>query len=72
MSVEHPRSFFLPTQPHAPQMRFAAADAVTPRAAGGAGGLCARLRARRESGAPTHPIAVPLGKGGAEIPLARR
>ena len=53
-------------------MRFAAADAVTPRAAGGAGGLCARLRARRESGAPTHPIAVPLGKGGAEIPLARR
>ena len=62
----------LPTRTHAPRKRFAAAMRASPLPAGGSGGLCARLRRARGKRSGLQPIAVPLGKGSGENPLARR
>ena len=62
----------LPTRAHAPRRRFAAAMRASPLPAGGSGGLCARLRRARGKRSGLQPIAVPLGKGFGENPLARR
>lgn len=66
------RFFFGPTRPHAPRKRYAAAMRASPLPAGGSGGLCARLRRARGKRSGLQPIAVPLGKGFGENPLARR
>ena len=62
----------LPTRAHAPRKRFAAPMGLTPRRRRLRRHLCGAKTRPRESGAATRPIAVPLGKGCGENPLARR